>query len=129
MNKELTKTQNETPSEARADAAPEVRKPQYVVHNEDNAYRLEVHLPGVAKNAARITLDGNLLTVEADAPEMAKPDWKAFRREIPEGGYKLSLELNVEIDDQGIAAKASDGVLMVTLPLAAKAAKRTIAIE
>lgn len=105
------------------------RKPDYFVAQEDNAYRLEVQLPGVRKDAARITLDGNLLTIEADAPHMAEEGWKAFRREIPEGGFKLSLELNIEIDEENIAARTHNGVLIVTLPLAAKAAKRTITIE
>ena len=109
--------------------APAYRKPTYTVKQEDNSYRLDVQLPGVAKDDARITLDGNLLMIEADAPVVAQEGWKAFRREIPEGGFKLSLELNVDIEESGITARTSDGVLTVRLPLAAKAAKRTIAIE
>lgn len=125
MSKELTKTEN-APQATEAKA---YRKPEYVVHSGDNAYRLEVHMPGIAKDAARITLDGNLLTIEADAPRVANEAWKAFRREIPQGDYKLVLELNVEIDDSKIAAKVAEGVLTVNLPLAAKAAKRAIEIK
>lgn len=125
MNKELTKTDNQ-PAE---DTAIAYRKPQYIVHAEENAYRIEVQLPGVAKDAARLTLDGNLLVIEAEPSVVRQEKWRAFRREIPEGGFKLSLELNVDIDEDAIVAKASDGVMTITLPVAAKAAKRNIAIK
>ncbi|MDQ8202616.1 Hsp20/alpha crystallin family protein [Pelagicoccus sp. SDUM812003] len=125
MNQEITRAQDSQ----REESKPQYRKPRYTVLNEENAYRLDVQLPGVAKDAARITLDGNLLTVEADAPSIGEEGWQAFRREIPQGGFKLSLELNVDIDGDAISAKASEGVLTVMLPLAAKAAKRTIAID
>lgn len=125
MNSELATTQDNKPAEE----SKAYRKPRYVVHSEDNAYRLEVHLPGVPKDGARITLDGNLLTIEADAVPIAAEDWKTFRRERPEGGFRLSLELNVDIEENQIKASVGEGVLSVVLPLAAKAAKRTIAIE
>lgn len=125
MNQDLAKTQaaqEETPKRV-------YRKPNYTVRTEENAYRLEVELPGVAKDAARITLDGNLLTIDADEVRLGNETWQAFRREIAAGGFKLSLELNIDIDESAISAKSADGVLTVMLPLAAKAAKRTIAIE
>lgn len=125
MNTELTTTQDKQVSQTEK----VYRKPEYVVHSEDNAYRIEVHLPGVAKDGARITLDGNLLSVEAEAVEVSQDGWKTFRRERPEGAFRLSLELNVDIEEGGIKAKVEDGVLVVNLPLAAKAAKRSIAIE
>mgnify|MGYP003572774271 CR=1 FL=1 len=125
MKTELTTTQDNKPAEE----VKTYRKPRYFVHSEDNAYHLEVHLPGVPKDGARITLDGNLLNIEADEVDLTFEDWKIYRRERPEGGFKLSLELNVDIDESGIKASASDGVLSVELPLAAKAAKRTIEIE
>ncbi len=125
MNTELATTQNKQP----ANEEKTYRKPEYMVHSEDNAYRLEVHLPGVPKDGARITLDGNLLNIEAEAVAVAREEWKTFRRERAEGDFKLSLELNVDIDENEIKAKVEDGVLTVNLPLAAKAAKRTIAIE
>lgn len=125
MNTELATTQDNV---ANRDAA-KYRKPRYIVHSEDNAYRLEVHLPGVLKDGARITLDGNLLSIDADAVDVASVDWKTLRRERPEGGFRLRLELNVDIDESGVKASVADGLLTVTLPLAAKAAKRSIAIE
>lgn len=125
MNKELAQTKSQPAEEA----VPSYRKPQYMVHADENAYRIEVHLPGVAKDAARLTLDGNLLVIEAEPAVVRQESWRAFRREIPEGGFKLSLELNVDIDEEAIGAKSADGVLTVTLPVAAKAAKRNIAIE
>ncbi len=125
MNTELTKTQDSQVS----NEDKMYRKPEYVVHSEDNAYRLEVHLPGVPKDGARITLDGNLLNIDADAVEVAREDWKAYRCERPAGSFRLSLELNVDIAESEINAKVADGVLTVHLPLAAKAAKRTISIE
>ncbi|MBD5781231.1 Hsp20/alpha crystallin family protein [Pelagicoccus sp. NFK12] len=125
MNSELATTQNKQATNEEKT----YRKPEYVVHSEDNAYRLEVHLPGVPKDGARITLDGNLLSIDAEAVEVARDEWKTYRRERPDGDFRLSLELNVDIDESEIKAKVENGVLTVNLPLAAKAAKRTIAIE
>lgn len=125
MSSELTPTQENSPAKEEK----LYRKPEYVVHPEDNAYRLEVHLPGVPKDGARITLDGNLLNIDASPVEVAEEEWKTFRRERAEGDFRLSLELNVDVEEKKIKAKVQDGVLTVNLPLAAKAAKRTIAIE
>ncbi|MBC2604757.1 Hsp20/alpha crystallin family protein [Pelagicoccus albus] len=125
MNKELAKTEQND----RQEEAPVYRKPKYVVHSEENAYRLEVHLPGVSKDGARITLDGNILTIEADPSAAHSQDWQTFRRERPEGSFRLNLELNVDIDGDGIKAEVQDGVLSMLLPLAAKAAKRAIEIQ
>lgn len=125
MNKEIATTQEQQPAQEEK----VYRKPEYVVHSEDNSYRLEVHLPGVPKDGARITLDGNLLSIAADAVEVFQEGWKTFRRERAEGAFRLSLELNVDIDESDIKAKVKDGILTVHLPLAAKAAKRTIVIE
>ncbi len=125
MNTELTTTQDN--QVAQTDKV--YRKPEYVVHSEDNAYRLEVHLPGVTNDGARITLDGNLLSIEAVAVAVSQDGWRTFRRERPDGAFRLSLELNVDIEEDGIKAMVEGGVLVVNLPLAAKAVKRSIAIE
>ncbi|MDQ8187108.1 Hsp20/alpha crystallin family protein [Pelagicoccus sp. SDUM812002] len=125
MNTEIATNQNQSAEKE----VKSYRKPEYAVHSEDNAYRLEVHLPGVPKDGARITLDGNLLNIEASPVDLVQEEWSTFRRERAEGDFRLNLELNVDIDADEIKAKVEDGVLTVNLPLAAKAAKRTIAIQ
>jgi HSP20 family molecular chaperone IbpA len=49
--------------------------------------------------------------------------------EIRGEGFRLDLQLNVEIDSEGVTAKSDLGILSVRLPLAAKAAQRTIPVE
>lgn len=104
-------------------------KPKYEVRNEDNAYFVDVYMPGVSRDQAQITLDGDTLVIEASRSSYVQDGWKTLHHEIHELDYKLHLQLNVDIDPDGITAKSDSGILTVTLPVAAKAAQRTIPIS
>lgn len=104
-------------------------KPKYEVRNTDNAYYVDVYMPGVSRDQAKVTLDGDNLVVEAERAPLGEEGWKAIHHEIRELGYKLHLQLNVDIEGEGIVAKADAGILTVTLPVASKAAQRSIPIS
>lgn len=104
-------------------------KPKYEVRNTDNAYYVDVYMPGVSRDQAKVTLDGDNLVIEAERAPFGQEGWKAIHHEIRELDYKLHLQLNVDIDAERIEAKADAGILTVTLPVAAKAAQRSIPIS
>ena len=104
-------------------------KPRYEVRQKDNAYHVDVYLPGSSRDDAKITLDGDTLSIEATRASYARENWKTLHQEIREQDYKLRLQLNVDIDPDGISAKSEAGILHVVLPVAAKAAQRAIPIS
>ncbi len=104
-------------------------KPYYELRNEDNAYLVDIHMPGVSRENVAITLNGDMLTIEASRIPYKHPEWKALYTEIRGEDYRLDLQLNVEIDSEGVTAKSDSGILTVRLPLVAKAAQRTIPVE
>jgi len=104
-------------------------KPNYELRKDDNAYLVDIHMPGVARENVAITLNGDMLTVEASPIPYKHSEWKALYTEIRGEEYRLDLQLNVEIDSEGVTAKSDLGILTVRLPLAAKSAQRTIPVE
>ncbi len=124
MSTQVMNTEN-----ANGEARKMYRKPNYEVTNRDNAYYVDVFMPGVSREDASITLDGETLTIEAKRLPFKQTDWKIIHGEIYEHDYRLELKLNVDIEPEGITAKTNDGILTVALPVAAKAAQRSIPIE
>ncbi len=103
-------------------------RPYYEVEAGEQAYQVHVYLPGVARDQADITLEKGTLTVEARRRAHAQEGWRPMYREIPDADYRLRLQLNVVVDEENITAKAEDGVLTVTLPVAEEAKPRKIEI-
>lgn len=104
-------------------------KPRYEVSNRENTYYIDVYMPGVPRENANIVLEGDTLTIEGKRLPYKRAGWKVLNREIREEGYKLDLQLNVDIDSEGITAKSDQGILTVALPVAAKVAHRAIPID
>jgi HSP20 family protein len=126
MNTTLSRT--EESQAATAQDRPLIR-PRYTVEGDDTRYWIRVELPGVAKDQAGITLEKDTLTVEAHRGATAAGDWQAVHREIAEADYRLSLQLNLRVDDTAIKAQHKDGVLTIELPLAEEAKPRSISID
>lgn len=125
MNSQIAKTENNKTRDDRK----LYLKPNYELRKEESAYFVDVHMPGVSRDKVDITLNGDMLTIEASRIPYRHPDWKPLHTEIRENDYRLDLQLNVDIDQEGVSAKSDLGILTVRLPLAAKAAQRTIPVE
>lgn len=104
-------------------------KPRYEVKARENAYHVNVYMPGVTRDDVKITLEGDTLTVESMRPPHMRPNWESLHREISERKYQLHLQLNIDIDPEGIIAHSENGVLEVILPVAKEAMQRTIPIS
>ncbi len=124
MNSQIAKTESRSGEGTKA-----YLKPNYELRSEDNAYLVDVQMPGVSRDKVNITLNGDLLTIEAPRTPYRHTEWKSLHTEIRSEDYRLDLELNVEIDAEHVSAKSELGVLTVRLPLAAKAAQRTIPVD
>jgi len=91
-------------------------------------YVLHADLPGVDPDSVDVSIDGAILTVTAQRSERTEHDVQWLSSERFTGGYMRRLSLGQDIDADHIAATYQNGVLTVTLPVAARAKPRHIEI-
>jgi HSP20 family protein len=91
-------------------------------------YVLHADLPGVDPDSVDVSVDGAILTVTAQRSERTEQDVQWLSSERFTGGYMRRLSLGQDIDADHIAATYHNGVLTVTLPVAARAKPRRIEI-
>ena len=88
------------------------------IHKTDSSYEMLVFAPGRIKENFHIDVKGNELTVSYTPPDgFQKPNW--ILREYSRGGFVRTFTLNESIDTGNIAAKYTDGVLQISLPIIA----------
>ena len=91
-------------------------------------YVLHADLPGVDPDSVDVSVDGGILTVTAQRSERTDLDVQWLTSERFTGSYMRRLSLGQDIDADHIAATYQNGVLTVTLPVAARAEPRHIEI-
>lgn len=78
--------------------------------------RAELAVPGLQKDAFKITLKDNHLTISAEL-DISLPEGEKFRkREFNFGKFHRSVHLPEDIDTERIEAKYEEGILKINLP-------------
>ena len=101
----------------------------------ENAYELDVDVPGFKKDEVSVQLEKGYLTISAGKKlDKDEKDSKGnyIRRERYEGACTRSFFVGENIRKEDITAKMEDGILRLTFPKKAQAEieqSRTIAIE
>ena len=85
-------------------------------------------IPGASENDVQVTLDNDILTIDARVTPETINGHKMTYREYGVGDYSRAFTINEVIDRDRIEAKIKDGVLRVVLPKAAAAKPKTIPI-
>jgi HSP20 family protein len=95
---------------------------------EDGLFHVELDLPGINPDSIDVGVDQGVLTVHAERPHTSEDghDWVVAER--PHGVFSRQLFLGDQLDTDHISADYTDGVLRLTVPLAAEAKPRKIAI-
>lgn len=124
-------TQVQTTQNAAADAARElpVVQPAVDVYEKADAILLLMDVPGVDKQAVRIQVERDSLTVEADQAGEALEGYQLLHREARPVRFRRTFSLNREIDRDRIEANLQQGVLRLTLPKTAEAQPRRIEVK
>ncbi len=96
----------------------------------DDAYYIEVDLPGVKKEDINIDVHDNILTVSGERKlEEERKDDEFYRVESFYGKFERSFTLPEDVDSDKIEAKDENGVLLITIPKAQQVDKAPKKIE
>jgi HSP20 family molecular chaperone IbpA len=102
--------------------------PPYNIKESDDAYGLEVLIPGVAKDAVELNVKQDELIVTARRRWKAPEGWSELFRETEDADYRLRFDLNAVVDVDKINAELEQGVLRITMPKAEAVKPRKISI-
>ena len=101
------------------------------VAEKNGAYTVTAELPGVKKDDIRVTIDGAQVTLAAEVKreKEVKQDERVLHTERSFGKVSRSFTLPQEVDEAKAEAKFRDGVLELTLPKKAAAARKQVTIQ
>jgi HSP20 family protein len=94
-------------------------------------YVVEAELPGVAKENIKISVDGNVVTLEAEVKRGTerKEGETVLLAERSVEKFTRSFTLPSEVDDERSIAKLDNGVLTLTLPKKAELQSKQIQVQ
>ena len=124
MNRLMRDTQREV-TDSKVDFIPTVN-----TREADDAYYIEVDLPGVKKEDISIDVNDNILTISGERKvEDERKEDEFYRVESVYGKFERSFSLPEDVDVDKIEAKAENGVLIVKIPKAQSIDKAPKKIE
>ena len=86
-------------------------------------------IPGANDETVDITLEKNVLSINAYVEPLRTGDYNIAYAEYEEGDYQRSFRLSDEIDQEKIEAVVSEGVLRLRLPKVQEAKAKKIAVK
>jgi HSP20 family protein len=101
--------------------------PMDAVRHGDRVF-MSFDLPGVDPDAIDVTVERNVLTVRAERPGTHQDGDQVLADERPKGTFTRRILLGDSLDTSGLEAAYDHGVLTVTIPVAAEAQPRKIAV-
>lgn len=102
--------------------------PRADVEETDDAYTVEVELPGIARDDVDIEVAGRRVSVHGERKEKERVGILR-RRERTVGRFHYEVTLPGDVDEGGVEARLDDGVLTVRLPKPESARPRRIEIR
>ena len=108
------------------------------VKETENAYSLDMELPGRTENDVNIELDHNTLTIsskkeetteKSEGTEKNNNSGKWLIRERRTSEFSRSFRLPEDVDNENVKATFKNGILNVMMPRKALATPKRIAIE
>jgi HSP20 family protein len=98
------------------------------IEEQDDAYELEVELPGAKRDDVNIEVVGNELSINGDIKEKERKG--AIRRRTRRTGrFEYRVRLPDQVDASKIQASLDQGVLTVRVPKAERAKRQKVEIK
>lgn len=96
----------------------------------DDAYVIEIDLPGIPKEDVKISFKDNRLTISGERKKEEKEEEENFmRRERYFGSFLRSFTLPNTVKEDAVKAKYRDGVLTVTVKKTEESKPKTVKVE
>ena len=103
--------------------------PKTDIYESKNEIILIADVPGASEESLDITLEKNILTINAYVDETVPAGFKRIYSEYESGDYRRSFKLSDEIDQTKIKAVVSNGELRLQLPKAEPAKVKKILVK
>jgi HSP20 family protein len=104
--------------------------PPLDVRETDEAYIVEVELPGVDPKDTEVSIEGRTLTVRGQfAEEQEKQEGNFLLRERRRGQFMRAVALPGMVEVDKVTSRYENGELTITLPKAAQNRARRVEIE
>ncbi|MEW6687929.1 MAG: Hsp20/alpha crystallin family protein [Pseudomonadota bacterium] len=105
--------------------------PRVEVAEKNGAYIVSAELPGVRKEDIQVDIDGAQVTLSAEVKreKEVRDGERVLHSERSYGKLSRSFTLPQELDEAKAEARFRDGVLELTLPKKAAAARKAITIQ
>jgi len=104
--------------------------PRLDVRELDNAFVVEADLPGMALADITVSLENNTLVIAGERKATwTGDDGRPTHRELSCGAFQRVLTLPTAVNADHVEATYTNGVLTVTVPKAAEARTKRIAIQ
>ncbi len=103
--------------------------PRADIYEDEGQMVIVADIPGVDENSVDITLEKNILTINAYVESPVPEGYALAFSEYEVGDYQRSFKLSDEIDREKIKATVKDGQLRLFLPKAAELAARKISVS
>ncbi len=116
----------------RFDVSTPVEEMRVDVTEATDCYKVSADLPGVNKDDINVSIDGNLVTIEAEIKrnkESTDKSGKVLRSERYSGLMSRAFTLTQDIDEARATAKYEDGVLTLELPKKESVPSKRLAIQ
>lgn len=103
--------------------------PPMNLYDDGDRYLLTAQLPGMTSGDIELTITGENLTVRGERKRNERMVHETFRRqERPMGRWSRTVALPERVDSDKISASFASGILTISLPKAAEARPRHIAV-
>lgn len=110
------------------DTTADTWQPRAVATETDAGYSLTLDVPGYADKDIEVSVHGDQVTVHGVLANEWPSDWTAHRLERGNLNFTRTFTWPTALDADGATAAVRNGVLNVTLPKAAAARPRQIAV-
>jgi HSP20 family protein len=95
-----------------------------------NSYRIQVALPGYARDQIRLQVNDDVLLITAEGKIEEIEQYKIYhRQEIFSSSFQRSILLPEDINDNDIKARFNDGLLNIELPKSDRPVRSSLEIS
>ena len=130
MTNDVTQTSDKTPAEGpETTTGARLYRPLSDIVETEDGVTLMLEMPGVAAGDVDITLEQRVLTIRGKVRPTRPETLQLTYAEYGEGDYERAFTLSDDFDPDKIDASVKNGVLTVTLPRAAEAKPKKVAVK